>query len=117
MKYKKQSTLAILQRLAAVEKELGDIRQQIVENMNQAERQSDGGDCGLSYSLDDFYNSFGSSKKHYATRLRHALQQKGIGTLQEFLALSPGQLLDLDNVSVGTLKQVKRVLDRMGIRW
>ena len=71
----------------------------------------------IGYTLDDLYNSFGNSKKHYATRLRHSLKQKGINTLQEFLALTPGQLLELDNVSVGTLEQTKKVLDRLGVSW
>lgn len=109
--------LDILHRLADMENELREIRECIVQNMNEAAHQSDGDrNYEVSYTLDDFYKAF-RHKKQYATRLRNALQLKGITTLAEFLALTPGQLLELDNVSVGTLQQAKKVLDRLGIRW
>ena len=118
MEEKKQSMLAILKRLEATEKELKEIRQSLVENMNAAVHQTDGErNHDLTYTLDDLYQAFGNSKKHYATRLRHALQLKGINSLAEFLAMTPGQLLELDNVNVGTLQQTKKVLDRLGICW
>ena len=118
MKENKQSMLAILKRLEETENELKEIRQCLVESMNAAANQTDGDiNYDLTYTLDDIYNAFGNRKKHYATRLRHALQLKGINSLAEFLAMTPGQLLELDNVNVGTLQQTKKVLDRLGIRW
>lgn len=117
MKKKKQSMLDILQRMADVENELSKIRQQIVQNMNEMAHQEESGrEYDVTYTLDDLYNSFGR-KKHYATRLKHALQLKGINSLSEFLAMTPGELLELDNVSVGTLQSTKKALSRMGIRW
>lgn len=110
--------LAILKRLAAAENELKEIRLQLIQAMNET-AHADGAsrDLGIGYTLDDLFKSFGNSKKHYATRLSRSLQKRGITTLQEFLALTPGQLLDLENVSVGTLEQTKKALDRLGISW
>lgn len=118
MKEKQRSMSAILKRLEKLENELKDIRHQLVLNMNDADHsKASSRNYDIGYELDDLYNSFGNKKKHYATRLRHSLQQKGINTLQEFLELTPGQLLELDNVSVGTLEQTKKVLDRLGVSW
>ena len=68
------------------------------------------------YTLQDLYKSFGK-RKHYATRLRHALQNRGIYTLEEFLSLSPGELIELENIGYETLRHTKKALDRMGISW
>ncbi|MBQ8050971.1 MAG: hypothetical protein IJ197_05285 [Bacteroidaceae bacterium] len=86
--------------------------------MNEAAHQEDSErDYDATYTLDDLYNAFGRTTKHYATRLKHSLQQKGISTLPQFLSMTPGELLELDNVSVGTLQKTKKALDRLGIRW
>ena len=117
MKEKKQSMLDVLQRLAEVEIELSKIRQQIAQEMNETAHKEDGRrEYNVTYTLDDLYKAFGS-KQHYATRLKHALQQKGINNLTEFLAMTPGELLELDNVSVGTLQKTKKALERLGICW
>lgn len=117
MEDKKTNMLAILQNIEGIENELRKIREQLVQNMNhvsyQAERQSF---YDIAYTLDDLYMAFGK-KKSYATRLSHALQMRGISSLPEFLSMTPGELMELDNVSVGTLKQTKKALDRLGIRW
>ena len=117
MKEKKQSMFVVLQRLEEVENELSKIRQQIVQNMNEKAYLEDGRrEYNTTYTLDDLYKAFGS-KQHYATRLKHALQQKNINTIPEFLAMTPGELLELDNVSVGTLQKTKKALERLGICW
>ena len=42
---------------------------------------------------------------------------KDIYTLEEFLSLSPGELLDLENIGYETLIRTKKALDKMGIAW
>lgn len=118
MKEKEHGILTVLEKIETIENELRWIREQIVQNMNEVAHTDDSiHNFNIGYTLDDLYNSFGNSKKHYAKRMRNALQQQGINTLPEFLALTPGQLLELDNVGVGTLLQTKKALDRLGISW
>lgn len=73
-------------------------------------------DFQLAYTLEDLYREFGS-KKSLAQRLKTALQKRNINTLEEFLSLTPGELLDLENVGYDTLLRTKRALSRLGIVW
>ena len=73
-------------------------------------------DFKLDYSLDDLYREFGS-KVSLARRLKSALQKRNINTLEEFLSLTPGELLDLENVGYDTLLRTKKALNKLGIAW
>ena len=52
-----------------------------------------------------------------ARRLKSALQKRNINTLEEFLSLSPGELLELENVGYDTLLRTKKALSRLGFVW
>ena len=73
-------------------------------------------DFKLDYTLEDLYREFGR-KKSLAHRLKTALQKRNINTLEEFLSLKPGELLDLENVGYDTLLRTKKALNRMGLTW
>ena len=67
-------------------------------------------------TVEDLYREFGS-KKSLAQRLKTALQKRNVNTLEEFLSLTPGELLDLENVGYDTLLRTKKALSRLGIAW
>ena len=73
-------------------------------------------DFKLEYTLDDLYREFGN-KVSLARRLKTALQKRNINTLEEFLSLTPGELLDLENVGYDTLLRTKKALGKLGIVW
>ena len=70
----------------------------------------------LEYTLDDLYREFGN-KVSLARRLKTALQKRNINTLEEFLSLTPGELLDLENVGYDTLLRTKKALNKLGLIW
>lgn len=69
------------------------------------------------YTLDDLYKAFGKKKKSYAHRLRTALKENNIKTLEDFLSLSPGELLKLNNIGYKTLTRTQDALKKLGIQW
>lgn len=118
MKKNKQSITTLLKRLEKLESELSEIRKDIAESLIPSSKG--GGDAietVVGFTLDDLYEAFGRNHKSYAVRLRHALEQRGITTLQQFLAMTPGQLLDLDGIGAGTLDYTNKALKQMGIAW
>ena len=70
-----------------------------------------------SYALADLYAAFGEEKRVAASRLQKALERKHVTTLAEFVSLSPGQLLDMEGVGVGTITLIYKALQKMGVRW
>lgn len=73
-------------------------------------------DFKLGYTLEDLFREFGG-KVSLARRLKSALQKRNINTLEEFLSLSPGELLELENVGYDTLLRTKKALSRLGLVW
>lgn len=118
MKKKRTSPTSMLQKLENIENELREVREYLAQNMitfvNADNRTKD---LKLEYTLEDLYEAFGPSKQSYATRLRTSLEKRGVNTLGEFLALTPGQLLDLDGVGTGTLQYTHKALKKLGIQW
>ncbi len=107
----------IMQKLESMEKELRELRLAIGQTMMPEVDCSDKKyNANLQYTLEDLYDAFGR-KKHYAIRLRNALERRGISTMEEFLLLSPGELLNLDGIGPGTLERIKKALDRLGVQW
>lgn len=118
MKEKRQSLTALLKRLEKLEGELCDIRKEIVWCLTPA--AIDGGEAeesDVAFTLDDLYEAFGRKHKSYAVRLRHALEQRGVTTLAQFLKMTPGQLLDLDGIGAGTLEYTNKAMKTLGIAW
>lgn len=72
-------------------------------------------DFKLEYTLDDLYKAFGG-KESLVRRLKTALQKRNIN-LEDFLSLTPGELLELENVGYDTLLRTKKTLSRLGIAW
>ena len=114
----------ILEKLENIEKELAELRAYI--------SQADGSfvveqpsafsvplpsDVCSGYTLDDLYAAFSKRKKGAAYRLKAALRQKGITSLDDFLNMPPGEILGLNNVGYETLLQTKKALSRLGIEW
>ena len=110
----------LLVKLANIEKELGEIKeflsQEYMDPLASKKVHVPTTRDLKGYTLEDLYESFGN-RKHYAVRLKHALERRGIYTLEEFLALSPGELLDMENIGYETLIRTKKALDKMGIAW
>ena len=106
----------LLKRLENIENELREVRRDIAQSIVPS-KAIDKTKISLEYTLDDLYEAFGHSKQSYAKRLRNALEQQSIKDLGQFLSLTPGQLLDLDGVGIGTLMQAHKALKKMGIRW
>ena len=74
-------------------------------------------DYETGYTLDDLYTAFGKKRKGYASRLKSALNEKQITTLEAFLSLSPGELLELNNIGYKTLTYTRKALGSLGIKW
>lgn len=111
----------LLDKLQNIEKDVKEIR----EFLSQDERKTTAlavsplgiePDFKLKYTLDDLYREFGS-KVSLARRLKTALQKRNINTLEDFLSLTPGELLDLENVGYDTLLRTKKALSKLGIAW
>ena len=111
----------IIDKLDNVEREVKEIREYL--------SQSESGMCTLvdfplatapdfelGYTLEDLYREFGK-KKSLAYRLKSALKKRNIKTLEEFLSLTPGELLDLEGVGYDTLLRTKKALSRLEIDW
>ena len=111
----------LLDKLHNIERDVKEIR----DFLSQDERRQTASvvspleidqDFKLKYTLDDLYREFGG-KVSLARRLKTALQKKNINTLEDFLSLTPGELLDLENVGYDTLLRTKKALSRLGLTW
>ena len=111
----------IIDRLESVEREVKEIREYL--SLNDSEQVAPVGlplplesDFMVGYTLEDLYREFGK-KKSLAYRLKSALKKRNIKTLEEFLSLTPGELLELENVGYETLLRTKKALNKLGIVW
>lgn len=115
MKDKQQSIASLINRLNDIETELKQVRSELAQIATpDVEKPST---LQIEYTLDDLCQAFGRKHKSYATRLINVLQQQGITTFQQFLSLTPGQLLDLEGIGAGTLQHTNSALKRLGIAW
>lgn len=118
MKEKKQSITSILKRMEKVEYELSDIRKAIAECLTPTADSSDELEMeDVTFTLDDLCEAFGRKHKAYGVRLRNALEMRGVTTFSQFLAMTPGQLLDLDGIGPGTLEYTNKAMKKLGVRW
>ena len=111
----------LLDKLKTIEQEVKEVREFLSRDSdgNSIDKRSTAKSATIdlqAYTLEDLYKEL-STRKHYAVRLRHALERRGINTLTEFLSLSPGERLDLENIGYETLIHTKKALDKMGIGW
>lgn len=107
----------IIDKLENIEREVEEIKEYLSQtNAYTATNVAAKTDFKLEYTLEDLYREFGS-KEALARRLKTALQRRNINTLEEFLSLTPGELLDLDSVGYSTLLRTKKALDKLGIKW
>lgn len=111
----------IIDRLESVEREVKEIREYL--SRNDGEQVAPVGlplplesDFKVGYTLEDLYREFGK-KKSLAYRLKSALKKRNIKTLEEFLSLTPGELLDLEGIGYDTLLRTKKTLSKLGIDW
>lgn len=110
-----------IDKLQNIEKEVKEIRDYLSQSESETVTLVDSPlviepDFKLGYTLEDLYREFGS-KVSLARRLKFALQKRNINTLEEFLSLTPGELLDLENVGYDTLLRTKKALNRLWIAW
>lgn len=68
-------------------------------------------------TLDDIYKAFGKQKKHYATRLRHAFLEHHVETIDDLMALSLNDLLNMDGIGSETLRLLVKKLSDLGIEY
>lgn len=110
----------LLDKLKNIERDVKEIR----EFLSQDERRQTASavsplgteqDFKLKYTLDDLYREFGG-KVSLARRLKMALQKQNVNTLEDFLSLTPGELLELESVGYDTLLRTKK-LSKLGIEW
>ena len=108
----------LIDKLESVERDVKEIKEYLLQGMPNAvePNESIDSDFNLGYTLEDLYREFGS-KKSLAHRLKTALQKRNVNTLEEFLSLTPGELLDLENVGYDTLLRTKKALNRLGVVW
>ena len=108
----------LIDKLESVERDVKEIKEYLLQGMPNAvePNESIDSDFNLGYTLEDLYREFGS-KKSLAHRLKTALQKRNVNTLEDFLSLTPGELLDLENVGYDTLLRTKKALGRLGIAW
>ena len=111
----------LLDRLQNIEREVKEIREYLSQSEKGAVAPVDfplaiEPEFKLGYTLEDLYREFGS-KKSLAHRLKMALQKRNINTLEEFLSLTPGELLELENVGYETLLRTKKALNKFEIVW
>lgn len=114
----KKNITTILHRMEEIEKELHELRADLIQYatpMISADCKS--GIEQLQFTMDDFCEAFGKKHQPYAMRLRNALAQQGITSLEDFLALTTGRLLDLEGIGPGTLQYANKALKKLGIRW
>ena len=79
-----------------------------MERKDQTQRQID-------VTLDDIYKAFGKQKKHYATRLKHAFLEHHVETIDDLMALSLNDLLNMDGIGSETLRLLVKKLSDLGI--
>lgn len=111
----------IIEKLESIERDVKEIKEYLLQNKAVDTTSEDTPyaiepDIKLEYTLDDLFREFGS-KVSLARRLKTALQKRNINTMEEFLSLTPGELLDLENVGYDTLLRAKKALSRLGIVW
>ena len=111
----------LIDKLQNIEKEVKEIRDYLSQSESETVTLVDSPlavepDFKLEYTLDDLYREFGG-KVSLARRLKTALQKRNINTLEEFLSLTPGELLELENVGYDTLLRTKKALNRLGVVW
>ena len=69
----------------------------------------------VTFTLDDIYKAFGKQKKHYATRLKHAFLEHHVETIDDLMALSLNDLLNMDGIGSETLRLLVKKLHNLGI--
>lgn len=111
----------IIDKLANIERDVKEIREYLSHNESMVVTPVESPltiepNFKLEYTLEDLYREFGS-KRSLARRLKTALQKRNINTLEEFLSLTPGELLELENVGYDTLLRTKKALGKLGIVW
>ena len=112
----------LIDKLQNIEKDVKEIKEYLSQSESGADKPVDfplaaiEPDFKMKYTLDDLYREFGN-KVSLARRLKSALQKRNINTLEEFLLLTPGELLELENVGYDTLLRTKRALNRLGVIW
>ena len=69
----------------------------------------------VTISIDDIYKAFGKQKKQYATRLKHAFLEHHVETIEDLMALSLNDLLNMDGIGSETLRLLIKKLHAIGI--
>lgn len=112
------------QMLKSASVELGILRESVlalnepcVSSEKTALPLPDVSNYATGHTLEDLYKAFGKKKISYAHRLKKALRDKQITTLEDFLLLSPGELLELENIGYKTLLQTRSALKKLGLDW
>lgn len=66
-------------------------------------------------SLYDIYKAFGNKKKHYATRLKHAFMEHHVETIEDLMALSLYDVVNMNGIGSETLRLLITKLNGLGI--
>ena len=68
-------------------------------------------------TLDDIYKAFGSKKKHYTIRLKHAFLEHHVETIEDLMALSLYDIVNMDGVGSETLRLLVTKLNDLGFEY
>ena len=68
-------------------------------------------------TLADIYEAFGKQKKHYAIRLKHAFLEHHVETIDDLMALSLNDLLNMDGIGSETIRLLVKKLSNLGIEY
>ena len=71
----------------------------------------------FSISLDDVYKAFGSKKKNYVIRLKHAFLENHIATVEDLMNMNINQLLNMDGIGSETIRLLIKKLSSLGIEY
>lgn len=66
-------------------------------------------------TLNDIYKAFGNKKKHYATRLKHAFLEHHVETIEDLMALSLYDIMNMNGIGAETLRLLILKLNELGI--
>ncbi len=68
-------------------------------------------------TLNDIYKAFGNKKEHYASRLKHAFLEHHVETIEDLMALSLYDIINMNGIGAETLRLFIMKLNDLGINY
>ena len=100
------------QKLTSALEELAALKANILAPVPEGYKYSTNGK-----TLEDVYMAISNKKKSYACRLRIFCKNRGIDTLEQFLAVPPSEFINTKGIGVTTLHIIRKTIEGLGIVW